>query len=310
MLKVIRNLLIIVILFGIGTAGIDYVRMTTGNIPLFNISSYKSKERLQSYRGLFYQGSRKVTVSPEEPLVDSSEITFTVLFWDIKVPRSYKEVQEEFTIETKDSSTCTTSKLIYADLDIKVYTYCLDEINIVKDGKSTSLSDYLKSNKSLIEDIDYHLGYTGLYTDNKTLMFKSHDDDNFTNNGLSMFRCNNTNINDVYIGPIDMKFQNDFCTYKDDDFKFIFTIEETPKEETTTEVETEVKKETFYEDSEYYYQFDEVKSDRIFIVVPAIRGKEEVKYPLKQVLNWGSLTLDELKEKGLEFEKVKKETTT
>ena len=131
MLKLIRNLLIIVILFGICTAGIDYVRMTTGNVPLFNISSYKSKERIQSYRGLFYQGSRKYTVSPEEPLVDSSDITFTVLFWDINVPRSYKEIQEEFTIETKESNECSVSKLVYADLNIKIYTYCLDEINII-----------------------------------------------------------------------------------------------------------------------------------------------------------------------------------
>ena len=40
MFKIIRNLLIIIIVFGILTALIDYVRMTTGNVPIFNISSY------------------------------------------------------------------------------------------------------------------------------------------------------------------------------------------------------------------------------------------------------------------------------
>ena len=115
MFKIIRNLLIIIIVFGILTALIDYVRMTTGNVPIFNISSYSSKERIQSYRGLFYQGSRKITVSPDEPLVDSSEITFTVLTFDINVPRNYKEVLDDFNIETLESSECGTSKLIYAD---------------------------------------------------------------------------------------------------------------------------------------------------------------------------------------------------
>lgn len=310
MLKLIRNLLIIVILFGVGTAGADYVRMTTGNVPLFNISSYQSKERLQSYRGLFYQGSRRVTVSPDEPLVDSSEITFTVLFWNINVPRSYKEVQEEFTIETKESSECSNSKLVYADLNIKVYTYCLDEINIVKDQKTLSLYDYMQEHNDLIEDIDYHMGYTGLYTDNKTIMLKTRED-NFSNNGLSMFRCNNTNVNDVYIGPIGMKFQNDFCTYKDDDFKFIFTIEETPKEEVKTpegesQVVEEPQKEIFYEDSNYQYEFDETKSNRIFIVSPAVRGKEEKKISLKEALNYNLVTMDELESKGLKFNKIEK----
>ena len=176
MLKLIRNLLIIVILFGVGTAGADYARMTTGNVPLFNISSYQSKERIQSYRGLFYQGSRRVTVSPDEPLVDSSDITFTVLFWDINVPRSYKEVQEEFTVETKESTECGQSKLVYADLNIKVYTYCLDEINIVKSDKTVSLFDYMTEHPDLVEDIDYHMGYMGLLNDNKTLLLKDRDD--------------------------------------------------------------------------------------------------------------------------------------
>lgn len=310
MLKLIRNILIFIILFGICTAGIDYFRMNTGNVPLFNISSYKSKDRIQSYRGLFYQGSRKCTVSSEEPLVDSSNITFTVLFWDINVPSSYKDIQEEFTIETKESSICTNSELVYADLNIKVYTYCLDEINIVKDNKKLSLYDYMVNNNDLIDDIDYHMGYMGLYDDSRTVMLNSRDD-NFTNNGLSMFRCNNTNINDVYIGPKNMQFQDDFCTYKDDDFKFIYKIEEIPKEEIVpslgeVQVIEENQKEVFYEDFNYIYEFDEIKSNRVFIVTPEVRGKSEVRIPIKDALSSNIVTIDELKSKGLKFNRIEK----
>ena len=62
----------------------------------------------------------------------------------------------------------------------------------------------------------------------------------------------------------------------------------------------------FFEDSEYIYQFDEVKSNRIFIVSPAVRGKEERKVTLKEALNYNLVTIDELESKGLKFNKIEK----
>ena len=47
---------------------------------------------------------------------------------------------------------------------------------------------------------------------------------NLSNSGLTMYRCNKQNINDVYFAPAGVSMQQDFCTYKDDDFKFIFEI--------------------------------------------------------------------------------------
>ena len=66
-LKKIRNFLIIFTLFGVLTAGLDYLRMNSGLAPIFNISKFNEKTRIQSYRGLFYQASRKVKVSTNEP---------------------------------------------------------------------------------------------------------------------------------------------------------------------------------------------------------------------------------------------------
>ena len=310
MLKKIRNILIVIVLFGVLTAGIDYIRMCAGKNPIFSISSYKSKERMQFYRGMFYQGSRNYTISPDEPLEDSKNVTFRILFWKIDVQKKHDEKKDEYTIETEESSECTTSKLIYADMHIKVYTYCLDDVSINTSGKKISLFDFLSTNPNSIEDIDYHMGYVGLYDDNKTIMLKSRDD-GFTNNGLSMFRCNNTNVNDIYIGPINMSFQPDFCTHKDDDFKFLYKIEEISIDEDISSQDNlntseESNKEVFFEDDNYRYEFDEVKSNRIFIVYPSVRGINEFKFSLKDALTNNIITIDDLKEKGLKFNKIEK----
>ena len=40
MLKKIRNFLIILVIFGVSSAFIDYYRMNSGQAPIFNISKY------------------------------------------------------------------------------------------------------------------------------------------------------------------------------------------------------------------------------------------------------------------------------
>ena len=311
-LNAIRNVLIIVLLLGFVTAGVDYARMNSGSVPIFNISSFDQKTDIQTFRGLFYIAERKIKASTNEPLVDSSNMKFKVLTFDLQVPRKFTNA-DTFKLETRETADChENSKLYYADMKIKVYTYCLDSIKIV-DGKKTSELDQLVKKKiSILDDIDNKLDLTGVYNDKTTLMFRNKEDD-FTNQGLTMYRCNKENINDVYFAPKDTAFRDsDFCTYKDDDFKFIFkVIDESEKPEPELDEEGNEKeraKETFYSDDEYDYQFEYAKSDKVFIVSPAVRGKQEMKYNLKDVLNNKTLTIDELQAKGLKFEKVEKET--
>lgn len=307
-LNAIKNVLIVIIVFGFATAGIDYSRMNSGEVPLFNLSSYNQKTNIQNYRGLFYIAERKVKASTKEPLVDSTNMKFKILVFDVNVPRKFNTTNT-FTVETKETKDCDgKSILYYADMKIKVYTYCLDSINI-KEGKSESLASILKKDISIIDDIDNKLDFYGVYKDNSTLEFHDKKDE-FTNNGLSMYRCNKENINDVYIAPKDTTFKDDFCTYKDDDLKFLFKIEDNsvkPEPELDEEgKEKEIPKETFYSDEEYDYQFEYKKSDQVFIVHPAVRGRDERKYNIKEVLQNKMLTIDDLKSKGLKFEKVAK----
>lgn len=308
-LNAIKNVLIVILVCGFATAGIDYAKMHSGEVPIFNISNYDQTTKIQTYRGLFYVAERKVKASTTEPLVDSSNMQFKILVFDVKVPRKFDN-PDTFTVETKVTSNCKEdSKLYFANLKVKVYTYCLDSIDINDKGKKVSLSKKLENNISIIDDIDNKLDLLGLYKDDTTLMFQDKKDE-FTNNGLTMYRCNKDNINDVYFAPADTPFKSDFCTYKDDDLKFLFKIEDTsvkPEPELDEEgKEKEIPKETFYSDDEYDYQFEYKKSDQVYIIHPAVRGKDERKYNIKEVLQNKMLTIDDLKAKGLKFEKVAK----
>lgn len=224
MLNTIKKFLVLIIILGFLTAGIDYLRMNSGEVPIFNMSSYNQTSKIQKYRGLFYIGEREVKASSNEPLVDSDNISFKILFFDLNVPRRFKEKELEFTIKTKEEDSCTTSKLYFEGKNYNIYTYCLDSIKVVEDKKEKNLTAYLKKDINFLEDIYSKLDYTGLHSNHTTLVFKSMEDDEFTNNGLSIYKCHTEEMQDVYIGPKDMSFQSDFCTKK-----------EIPKEEVVEE---------------------------------------------------------------------------
>ncbi len=305
----IKKLLLCVVIFGVFSAGIDYLRMISGDVPIFNIRRYNSKTHIQTFRGLFYVAERKISASENESLVDSSEMNFKVLFFDLNVPRQFKEMVFDYTISTQVKEKCTEpSELYFANKEIKVYTVCFDEIQILTDEKTESLLSYLSKDISIIDDIQNRIAYTGLYQDNSTMKFESFDD-TFTNQGISMYVCNQENINDVYIGPKGMQFQEDFCTYKLDDFFFLYEVlDDTPDGlEPVKDEEGNIIPEVFYEDEIYRYEFSLPKSNYIYIVDPAVRGREEIRYPLKDILSRNIVTMEDLKSRGLQFNQIDKE---
>jgi len=303
--KILYRIVLFTLVVGTLTAGIDYARITTSKTPLFNIKFYKVATKKQTFQGLFYKATRKVRTSPSEPLSESSKITFKILNkYPVKIENIGLSNKIDYLIETKEIENCTeTSKLYYADENVKVYTYCLEEFNIEKNKKNEPLLSFIKEDPSFIDDVDSKLAFIGLYYDGTTERYVTRDNDNIANNGLAMFKCNSNGITDIYFGPRTMQMQNDFCTYKDDDFKFIYKIEELEHQKVE-------QVETFWEDSENYYQFPEVKSDYVVLKAPAIRGKQEQTVQLKVALAYNIVTIEELKEKGLEFNVVSKTATT
>ena len=286
MKKIFRFILIVILcifLIGMGTGFIDYYRMINGSLPIFNISSYNSQKRIQVFQGMLYKASRKVRASDKESFDDSSNYKFKLITFNLFIPEQKKVENEEYNFIVRKDSDCE-SKLYYADLDKKVYTYCLNSIML----NNKELLSYLEKDKNIINNIEDNINYTGVYDNKRTLMFKD--------NNIKIYHCKNNNI---YIGFKNMEFQEDFCIEKDDDLKFIFEI----KEETNN-VELKEEKEIFYEDTDYTYSFDKVKSDYIYITTPKERGNKRIK--LKEVLNNKLLSIEDLEKKGLSFTKESK----
>ena len=299
--KLIRNIIIIILLIGLITLGLDYLRISSGTLPIFNINDYNENTRIQSFNGILYTFEREVVVTKEESLSYSPKITFKILTKEIKIERNNIKETTDITIVTKDEETCSESKLYFANEKIKVYTYCLDEISIKNNhnNKKDSLKSYLEKDVNIINKIDFVLAYTGIAKDGSTLMYENRVDDT-TTQGLTMFRCNKTNIDDIYFAPKGTSMQNDFCTYKDDDLKFMFEIVD--ENENTNSDTTEV----IYEDNNFKYELIGKDPQHIFITTLPARGKEETKTPLMDILNSNKLTIDDLIEKGLEVNRVNK----
>lgn len=308
LIKSIIRFVLILCFVGLCLTGLDYYRMTRGELPIFNLSSYQAKRHTQYFYGPFYVAERRVRASTVEPLSDSSKIRFKILFVTLDIPRVYKEETLDLSLDTKKQDTCTKSVLYYADLSMKVYTYCLDEINVKKDNNTQSLLTYLGEDTAILKDIDQKLGYQGYIEKGKAMEYDSLED-SFTNEGLRMIYCSVDNIKDVYIGPKDMEFQADFCTYKDDDFKFIYEIDDrTPASlEAIKNEKGEVVPEVLYEDETYRYEFDLPKSNYVFITTPAVRGKAATSTPIREILTSRALSIEEIIEKGLEINKIDKE---
>ena len=310
MFKMIKKLLLLFILLGAITTAVDYVRIMAGETPIFSIKEYSTKTRKQTFKGPFYVAERTVSASTKEKFVDSKNIKLKILFYSVNVPKQFVEKQFEFSVETKNEETCSESKLLYADRAIKIYTYCLEEINIIDNNtkKKDTLLNYLYNDYTIIDDIDSKLIFKGTEKDNTqgstgTILKFTSDEDKFTNNGLVMYRCNKLYVNDVYVAPKDTPIREDFCKYKDDDFFFLYEVEIDPLPEGVEEVKTP---EPFWEDQVNRYEFDTVQKDRVFITTPGIRGRAPKKIPLNDVLTQNILTLEQLAERGLKFNTIDK----
>ena len=288
-------------------AGIDYIQLQNKDFPVFCTSSYDSSKKIQTFQGLFYKATRTVRTSSLESLEESGKVQFKILSLEIPINYNFPVQEEAFQLEIKEKENCSEkAKLYFANLYVKVYTYCLEDIEVKKDSTTISLFDSLTKNISILDDIDARLDYRGLMKDTSTFEFVSKEDS--FSNGLKMFRCNKTNINDVYIGPKNMAFLDDFCTYKDDDFKFIYELtDETPANlEPKKNEKGEVVPEVFFEDATYRYEFSLPKSSYVFITTPKVRGKAPTKTPLKEALQKNLVTIEELTTKGLTYEKINK----
>lgn len=311
-IKALRNTFVIIMIFGVITALIDYYRMINGYVPIYSRVNYNEKSRIETYRGLFYVAERKIKLDRKERLSSSDNLKYKFLIYELDIKKVYNLKKYDYIVLTQEQEKCDSkSKLLYADLNRKYYTYCIDSIKIKELSKEPKeLLSYVEKNDEIIKELESEMQYTGLYKDGTTQIYKS-EKEVMSNHGLTMYICNKKNINDVYIVPKDIKMnENDFCVYKDDDFDFLWTIteEKTPDGiEYPKDEDGNIKPEAFLEDDINRYEFSEPKKDRIFITVPEVRGKKTVKIPLMEILKTKRLSLEQLKERGLVYNTINKE---
>lgn len=121
---------------------------------------------------------------------------------------------DKFKIVTIEDKFCNKKSKLYYSGDINVYTYCLNNISVVENGVNVELKDYL-NNSSVSNTIDYiisKLEYEVGYWDGGTVIYKDGGSKKYSNNGLSLLKCNTLDDNhDIYIGPANMEYENDMC---------------------------------------------------------------------------------------------------
>lgn len=206
--KKIVVLLTTILIFGNLTAILDYYRISNGKKPIYNIKHYIKEKRIEENIGLFYKLKRTINTNTKEPIYYSSNIEFQYLFIikDIKINVETKHKKENI-LEIEKTNNCNEkSKLIYADLNIKIYKYCINDIKVIENNKKIELTKYLENNNSYFEEIKNKLYSRGTYNNEAYI---------YEDNKVKLIYCNKENINDIYIMPIDSKFQEEFCTYKD-----------------------------------------------------------------------------------------------
>ena len=305
-MKLLKRIIILIVIFivisGI-TIYIDYSRINNNQKPVYALDNYNSTSKREVFTGLIYRVERICSNSNHEKISDSQSIKFKILGQELKLKVVLKP-QENLKIKTNEKIKCTNSELVYADKDIKVYTYCLDDITINAYGKDYKIDNYLKINN--YKKIIKRLRFDAISIDKSSLEYL--DIDNISNNGLKVIECKTNNNNDIYIGPKNMTYQEDFCINKDDDFAFMWSVVD--KHEKGFVCPENSEKEVLYEDEKNIYTFNCLMTDNIFVNTPAVRGKEEINIPIRQALDTNLITIDEAIKRGLKVNTEKKEIKT
>ena len=214
MLKTIRNLLIIVMIFGVVTAVVDYYRLTIGEKPVFCLDSYDYNTNKETFRGIFYIADRDINHSTSERLEMSYNIRYRFLIKELKITIPHPKVTSDYVLFVKKSLDCPLPARLYVDgEDKKIYIDCIDSIKYKdkKNKKYKSLDEVLKDKPKLIDDIINKLTLVGVGSDRTTEKYEALDD-TFVNQHLYVYKCNN-NVKDIYItmNPIQEK---NYCTIK------------------------------------------------------------------------------------------------
>lgn len=217
MKKAKKFILIVIVILAIVFAIIDYKRITNDQLPIFMIRLTGEERSIQTYLGLGYRFGRSINVSYHEPLYYDNQNKFGLWFytWDID---KFMIIDYVYNIETLETRYCKRKPKLYQHKEgYDVYIFCLEQLKIAHINKDLKdyYEDYNLSWNHLIDSLIFidatNDGGTKIYKDPGPIKNIS---DSFTNNGLTVIKCNTIYGNkDVYIGPKWMNYETDFCLF-------------------------------------------------------------------------------------------------
>lgn len=195
-LLIIISLFLLPVLFFI----IDFLCIFLWNKPLFAIEGNSSN----MYSGLFYD----TYICPEynNPKIKMKGTKFSC---------SEKFV---YKIETDlDKNMVKKPKLYYEVNGQRVYTSCLDKIYVNLGNEKIELYEYLEKEGLSFDEITKKLNLDKVLDDGGTKIYRDDWATKFTNNGLTLVKCNRkledgTTNKDIYISPVGVDIKDNYCT--------------------------------------------------------------------------------------------------
>ena len=111
--KLFYKLLSIIVLVGSITGAVDYFQLKSNNFPLFAKRSYDAPKKRETFRGLFYEATRIVSISTNESIPLSKNVKFTFVIFDIPLEIDPVPINKDFRVKTKEDKSLTTSELYF-----------------------------------------------------------------------------------------------------------------------------------------------------------------------------------------------------
>lgn len=149
---ILKIIIIALIIFNITVFYIDYQRVKNNKYPLFTIKVSKSSSHKEYFVGLFYQLNRVYKDSRTEDLSNSYELKFGFWFMGKEVKYNFNKINKSFKITLKQDLKCDDTLNDYLSIDnLKIKTYCIEELYLTESNQTSTLAKVLKDKKISLE---------------------------------------------------------------------------------------------------------------------------------------------------------------
>jgi hypothetical protein len=190
-IKIFVIAIVSIALLGVIFGTVDYIRVKNGKPPIFTIHVHTSGN-WDKYYGLGYLVVKN----------DACQGNYTKFGPYFASYACFIESDYVTKIKVVKTANCDNkAKLYYNEGDRKIYTYCLDQIDVYNENKTMSLKNYLEIDSNAVDFIinNFVEDKGEPYNDGGSIMY--HGDE------FNILKCHTiAGNNDIYIGGKDMGY--------------------------------------------------------------------------------------------------------